>query len=1317
MSHDRRRFMLVTLALRPQWPWQRVGRAVSGAAALQGSAAALSLAAGAQAAVSAPAGVLETAPFLSAELARAVGMSMVAADWRGDYALAARLADRTLDEARRAGAAQALCDALCSRAAVALLAGDAGRSLALLDEAAPLAGDDAVRLAWVRAYASAAHVRRFQMLPGGTRGWGEELKLRAGKPRWYGRSPAGAEAADWLGTEYDWAMLQRNAALRARDPQRGEPLDGVLTPPYRTPPPSLNARVDTTLADLLRRSGRRVEALGKLTGLRSRFTAAGDLPGVLATALLEGDWWAAPLSTPEELNLCGDETVTAWWEAQELQTQDIDIPQARLAYGMAQTLAQTLQAPRALATLSLRRGVLARVEGDLPAAADQARQAMRAFEACGDRAGYWTARWHAALAAVAAGQMSSDTETARGLAQWGRNEGSLSHALGLGLIGARAANQTLVREGTPERAMAVYQLTEALFLELDFKLPLAQTLMQRAALLSALGHHTGATTALVGAADALEQRVIDDQGLPRRETAQLLVQVCLQINLIAHAQSEPDLVEQAAARILRDGARIQAGVQALEQQGPGKEQEARDIKAMVAYAVQSVRPVAADVACMRGLEELRSGEPARAELQFSKLQAIAATAADAQFRSHLILLTFVAQRGRRDYAAAADAAQAMFKLAQASHDEFERQMVAGAPEGSATPDRLNSLRSAAARNAHDSAFSSLVSVNAFEAAAVHLAALERLAGPQWWQASKTPWVERADCARLQAGLGRLDEAARLYDDAIALVENRRTGLRSDVLKTSLAASPPIAAMYLDAAHTALKRALRAPDDDSRRRLRDEAFDRIERVKARGLLDLLGGGRARGPSAPGDARAASGTDIPSLLRAWQQGQLRVATWQALQAREPAGQSQDPRRAAFLQQKINDESASLAALDARLSQQSAQQSAGQSALKPARAPAFASAQAALLKPDQVAKLLPARAVLLQMALLDDDLLLCAISASGEVAWHSGAVDAVGLRRDMRHVRRLCEQPGPLQDFDARAQRLSAALIEPLAAVLDQHDQLIIVPHGPGYAVPFASLPWRGAPLGARFAVSQIPSASVLPYMLRTAPARPASILAIGNPARMASPQTLDAPAQPMAALPGAEAEARAVAAVFPGSRVLVGAQASAAAVRSELPKHRILHFATHGVLSDPAPMQSALLLADGQALTLDELLGLQLDADLAVLSACNTGRGKEDAGNDVLGFTRGLLMAGVRSAVVSLWPVDDVATRLLMERFYAELQRGRTSAAALQSAQQALRGISQRVSNGAIGPADARGATAVGRSDSSGAGDYSHPHYWAPFVLVG
>ncbi|NIN95911.1 MAG: CHAT domain-containing protein, partial [Anaerolineae bacterium] len=88
---------------------------------------------------------------------------------------------------------------------------------------------------------------------------------------------------------------------------------------------------------------------------------------------------------------------------------------------------------------------------------------------------------------------------------------------------------------------------------------------------------------------------------------------------------------------------------------------------------------------------------------------------------------------------------------------------------------------------------------------------------------------------------------------------------------------------------------------------------------------------------------------------------------------------------------------------------------------------------------------------------------------------------------------------------------------------------------------------------------------------------------------------------------------------------GDGATEAAVRQLLVDYPVLHLATHGYLSEEAPLLSSILLANGEALTVYELMGLQLNADLIVLSACETARGQTTGGDDVLGLTRGLLAA--------------------------------------------------------------------------------------------
>jgi len=186
-----------------------------------------------------------------------------------------------------------------------------------------------------------------------------------------------------------------------------------------------------------------------------------------------------------------------------------------------------------------------------------------------------------------------------------------------------------------------------------------------------------------------------------------------------------------------------------------------------------------------------------------------------------------------------------------------------------------------------------------------------------------------------------------------------------------------------------------------------------------------------------------------------------------------------------------------------------------------------------------------------------------------------------------------------------------------------------------------------------------------------------------------------------LPFSREEADAISSLVPSSDLLKATdfEASNSKVLSgELSKYRIIPFATHGLLNSEQPERSGLVLSlidesgkyqDG-FLPMHEIYNLHLPADMVVLSACQTGLGKEFKGEGLVGLTRGFMYAGAQRVVASLWQVDDLATAELMERFYkGMLKEGLPAAAALRAAQLELM-------------KDKR---------------WSSPYFWAGFVLQG
>jgi len=154
-----------------------------------------------------------------------------------------------------------------------------------------------------------------------------------------------------------------------------------------------------------------------------------------------------------------------------------------------------------------------------------------------------------------------------------------------------------------------------------------------------------------------------------------------------------------------------------------------------------------------------------------------------------------------------------------------------------------------------------------------------------------------------------------------------------------------------------------------------------------------------------------------------------------------------------------------------------------------------------------------------------------------------------------------------------------------------------------------------------------------------------------------------------LPGAQQEAQHIADMF-GSHAYINAAASELQFKNKAKQYSVLHIATHGVLNDLDPMFSSLILKnegkeDG-ILHAFELYNMQLNADLAVLSACNSGMGKLAKGEGIFSIARGFSYAGIPNIIMSKWPVSDWSTELLMKEFYENLKKGIPIDEALQQA---------------------------------------------------
>lgn len=258
-----------------------------------------------------------------------------------------------------------------------------------------------------------------------------------------------------------------------------------------------------------------------------------------------------------------------------------------------------------------------------------------------------------------------------------------------------------------------------------------------------------------------------------------------------------------------------------------------------------------------------------------------------------------------------------------------------------------------------------------------------------------------------------------------------------------------------------------------------------------------------------------------------------------------------------------------------------------------------------------------------------------------------------------------------------QLHQLLIEPIADQLPTHpdDPVIFVPQGSLFLVPFAALQDKqGKYLIEQHTISIAPSIQVLAFTRqrkernRVKPSQ--GVLVVGNPTMPSVTVEAGEPPEQLSSLPGAEDEAKTIAQML-NTQPLIRDAATKTTVVQRMQQSRIVHLATHGLLDDfrGLGVPGAIALAPGAGsdglLTAGEILDLNLTAELVVLSACDTGRGKI-TGDGVIGLSRSLISAGVPSVIVSLWAVPDAPTASLMVSFYENLGKEPNKARALRRA---------------------------------------------------
>jgi CHAT domain-containing protein len=184
--------------------------------------------------------------------------------------------------------------------------------------------------------------------------------------------------------------------------------------------------------------------------------------------------------------------------------------------------------------------------------------------------------------------------------------------------------------------------------------------------------------------------------------------------------------------------------------------------------------------------------------------------------------------------------------------------------------------------------------------------------------------------------------------------------------------------------------------------------------------------------------------------------------------------------------------------------------------------------------------------------------------------------------------------------------------------------------------------------------------------------------------------------MATLPETTREAQQLGKLYgtQSAAVLTGDQVNKEQWKTDARQYRILHLATHGVLDSNNPLSSYLVMNGDNALTAREILKMNLDAEMTVLSACETARGKYRFGEGLIGMSWAFLIAGTPTTVVSQWKVDSAGTRQLMLAFHRNLK---------VKPAEPLSGRAEALRKAAL--------------EMLASPQYKHPFYWAGFVMIG
>lgn len=519
------------------------------------------------------------------------------------------------------------------------------------------------------------------------------------------------------------------------------------------------------------------------------------------------------------------------------------------------------------------------------------------------------------------------------------------------------------------------------------------------------------------------------------------------------------------------------------------------------------------------------------------------------------------------------------------------------------------------------------------------------------------------------GLNQLPKAEAEFATAISIIEDMRTRVAGDESEQ---------AGFFGERLEPYSRMIELLASDGRDA---RAFEYAEQAKARALVDVLRAGRNQLDSVLTAEEKQRDRNFRTQLAS-----LNMQVMRDARASGTAGHT-------ALQSKLDDTRLQYAAFQTNLYVAHPEIKTQRGEMDPIRA-------------EQAQQLAGPHAAFVEFTVTSNKLFIFLSSdVAGKVRVFSQAIGEDELRERVEQFRRQLANRD-LQ-FRATARRLYQLVLGPAGPFLKGKDKVILVPDGVLWELPFQALvDPAGRYLLDDAAVSYAPSLTALKAMMEVKKVRKSApgktqLLAMGNPAwGTGEVERVKAVYrdQEFGNLPQAETEVQQLGQIYGAGRshVYIGREARESRFKAEAADSKILHLATHGILNNASPLYSYLLLSgdsngnseDG-LLEARELLQMKLHAELAVLSACETARGRVGAGEGMIGLSWALFVSGVPTTVLSQWKVESESTSRLMVAFHQNRQKSMSEGEALRAA-----------------------ALAV-RKDPA----FQHPFYWAPFIVIG